>query len=114
MATPDVVFALTTEFISPSVLLALLSASFQFQDTNVPLPLFTSELLPSVKPSVPKAVNISVLLSCALLLFETICLYFLSTVGILFDFLQVAIRLLVSRVLILSWLSSANYWTIVI
>ena len=29
-------------------------------------------------------------------------------------FLQVAIRLLVSRVLILSWLSSANYWTIVI
>ena len=29
-------------------------------------------------------------------------------------FLQVAIRLLVSRVLILSWLSSANYWMIVI
>ena len=29
-------------------------------------------------------------------------------------FLQVAIRLLVSRVLILLWLSSANYWTIVI
>ena len=29
-------------------------------------------------------------------------------------FLQVAIRLLVSRVLIQSWLSSANYWTIVI
>jgi len=48
--------------------------AFQFQDTYESLLPLTSELLPSVKPSVPKAVNTFVSVFCALVLFETNCL----------------------------------------